>query len=334
MMQSGQEITILRIKRKRDQEPLEALVLHQQQQQQQHQQRRKVPRGLRVRPSTDSLASEWNRGENKDLVFALGETLSENDFGDSVKRRALQDRLASLSKRRYEDVMEVEGSAGEPVKRAATPTTMPQRAANFRVVGRREVAWDDGAALTPKRNVIPQVVAAVDLQRERERQRIKLLDAVNTDEFDTMVSTGEDADPYAAAALGAAKDSKVAVLNPQTVEELTPMVRDYLSFRTGRPEYVYDFYYVQQNQTGGLDPNTLRTPNVGSVLWVDDVGEFLGDSASHASDDDEDSNAEDFYRNDYPDEPDSDMGMDESYGSADEHGNTQGGGYDPEDYRW
>ncbi|KAJ2850859.1 hypothetical protein IWW36_001583 [Coemansia brasiliensis] len=317
-LQDNGDITVLRIKRKRDQEPLEALVIHQQQQQQ----RRKIFKGLTEHGSTDSLASEWEK--TKPTLFAFGETISEADFSDAAKRRALQTRLAQLAKSKQEGTI-MENSNKQTSTSASPASTSDSRQNTFRVVSRREMYLEDDMLQTPasSRNRIPEVVPVAELYKEK--QRVKMLDAVHTEEFDTTARTSEP-DPYAEVALGPVKDSKVAALDPRTVDELVPMVKDYLSFGPKQAEYVYDFYYIQKTYAG-VDPNVFPAANVGSVLWIDDVNEFLADSSSEFSDDDEDSNAEDFYRNDYPDEPDSDMGM---YYTSDEREAMRVDAYDEE----
>ncbi|KAJ2497859.1 hypothetical protein GGH96_004777 [Coemansia sp. RSA 1972] len=322
---SNEDITVLRIKRKRDQEPLEALVIHQQQQQ-----RRKVPRGLSSRNSTDSLASEWEKSKTP-MLFKLGETISETDFSDSIKRRALQNRLKSLSKPKEEhndDEMDVEDTPVAPPSTKPAAASADARQNTYRVVGKRELLMEEDMPYgsSAVRNMIPQVIPAADLYKEK--QRIKMLDAIHADDFSTTAGVSER-DPYADLASGSANDSRVARMDPRTVDDLVPIVQNYLSFDSIPTEYVYDFYYIQK-EYAGVDPNLLRTSNVGSVLWIDDVNEFMGDSGSNISDEDEDSNAEDFYRNDYPDEPDSDYGMDEFYGSSDEHNALREVAYDPE----
>ncbi|KAJ1940758.1 hypothetical protein FBU59_003711 [Linderina macrospora] len=121
------------------------------------------------------------------------------------------------------------------------------------------------------------------------------------------------------------------------MEQLLPMVRDYLSFSQTKPEYVYDFYYIQKNHPAGLDPNVLRSGNVGSVLWIEDADEFIKDEGSDGgNEEDEDSNAEDYYTNDYPDEPDFNSDVEEFYYSSDErdvlHEEEESDDY--EDYLW
>ncbi|KAJ2436921.1 hypothetical protein GGF42_008795, partial [Coemansia sp. RSA 2424] len=141
-------ITILRVKRKRGQEPLDALVI---QQQQQHQQQRKRPNRISNSPPNDGCATP--------LLFALGETISESDFSDSTKLQALQDRLTQLSTQ--DDAMEVEvpeGGGGLSQRRTiATPAAKPPQ---FRVLAKQQVKLDNSSR--PIRG-IPQVLAAADL---------------------------------------------------------------------------------------------------------------------------------------------------------------------------
>ncbi|KAJ2610637.1 hypothetical protein H4S08_003520 [Coemansia sp. RSA 1365] len=330
--QSNEDITILRIKRKRGQEPLEALVIHQQQQQQR---RRKIPRGLSGRNSTDSLASEWAASSTlkEPQLFAFGESLSEADFYDISKRQALQERLTNLSKWRR-DEMDIDDSE-RSVEDAPVTSKLPAkqsdtRQTTFRVIGKREVSLTDetpgGPSTMPAgiRSRIPEVVTAANWHKEK--QRIKMFDAINEDEFNTVV-LGNNRDPYAQVALGTDNESKVVAADPKTADDLVPMVRDYLSFAAGNPEYMYDFYYVKRSSSD-MNPNILHASNVGAVLWVDDINEFMGDSDSSCGEEDEDSNAEDFYRNDYPDEPESDSGMDEYYYSSGERDDIVNVAYD------
>ncbi|KAJ2778734.1 hypothetical protein H4R18_004422 [Coemansia javaensis] len=343
-MPPGGEITVLRIKRKRDQEPLDALVLHRQQ----TRQRRKF---LRSRPSSDSLAATPDAREP--LLFALGESITEADFGDAAKRRALQSRLAALAADNSnnnnnnddDDAMDVEDAPRPqpppppPPPPSGSAASAQRQHATLRVVGRREMLApdddDDGdddrtppassAAATsspllpgPPRSRIPQVIAATELrrqqqqqqqqrqqqqqqqqqqrQRQRDEQRVRMYDAIRED---------------APAPAPAARGGFVAQANPQTADELVPMVREYLSVGVPAPEYVYDFYYIPHAQAA---MGALHAANIGSVLWLGDPDDAIPDSDCDQGDEDDDSNAEDFYRNDYPDdEPDSASGADEYY---------------------
>lgn len=69
-------------------------------------------------------------------------------------------------------------------------------------------------------------------------------------------------------------------------------------------DYVYDVYYRDdENLEQGMN-----SMNVGSLVWFDNESEYLDDDSDSELGDfaDEDSNAEDYYQNDYPEEEDSD----------------------------
>ncbi|KAI8326130.1 hypothetical protein GQ54DRAFT_139237 [Martensiomyces pterosporus] len=337
--QASEPLTILRVKRKRDQEPLEALVIHQQ--------RRKIASqgdvhtseglasgglasgglasgGLASKATTDT--GDRTESSEKPLLFALGETISEAEFGDASRRIALQSRLTSLAKRRHEDTaMQQDGTQGAPKPEQATGPG-DARQTKFRVVGKRQIQLADDTLQQPATKStnygIPQVLASADL--EPARDKIRMFDAINEDDFLTTQSKGRP-DPYADLALGRPSSTNANGDSTQDImDTLLPMVRDYLSFSQPKPEYVYDFYYVQQSHAG-MDPNILRAPNVGTVLWVDDAEEFTngGDSDDDGNSDDADSNAEDYYTNDYPDEPEYNSEIDDYYYSSDEREQLQ-----------
>ncbi|KAG0230039.1 hypothetical protein BGW41_002627 [Actinomortierella wolfii] len=72
-------------------------------------------------------------------------------------------------------------------------------------------------------------------------------------------------------------------------------------------EYVYDIYYRDMNAD---QTQASQYRSVGSLLWYDDDGEenFIHEEDSSGDDyEDSDSNAEDYYMNDYPEEEDSDQ---------------------------
>ncbi|KAJ2744104.1 hypothetical protein GGI20_003244 [Coemansia sp. BCRC 34301] len=267
-------ITILRVKRKRDQEPLDALVLHKKQQNQ----RKKFSR----------LSNSFDDECATPLLFALGETISESDFGDSGKLQALQDRLTQLSTTYTGDnTMEVEE------ERVVANRQPPQQ---FRVVSKQQVRLGDNY-----RQGIPQVLSAADMRgRHAAQQRaIAMFDAVTDDRQDLRHQNLGPRDPYAEIALGhAPSPSPLPPPAATGVDDLVPMVRDYLSLAPAdcAPEYVYDFYYARSAQSSDA------LLSMGSVTWM--VDEDLDDESSDEDDEDEDSNSEGYYANDYPDDDD------------------------------
>ncbi|KAJ1880586.1 hypothetical protein H4R99_007628 [Coemansia sp. RSA 1722] len=242
----GNEITILRVKRKRGQEPLDALVIHQQQQQSQ-----------RRRLTTD----------HDGKVFELGQTLSQRDYDDQAKRQALQTRLAQLSQ--TADHTSMEDTPMETIRLSET-----RKQPRFRVNNSRQQAED-----RPIRSGIPQVVAAY---MARHTADVRILDAVRDDDQ-----------------------------GPLDVDDLVPLVRGGLALQNDDPEYLYDFYYEARN---GVVAGAS-----GTVLWTeDDDASVAGSESEHADQEEEDSNAEDYYANDYPDDPDSSSDGDAYYYGSDE----------------
>ncbi|KAJ1999800.1 hypothetical protein GGI02_000998 [Coemansia sp. RSA 2322] len=313
--ESPNVITILRVKRKRGQEPLEALIIHQQKK------KWTKEHSASSTPQTPSEAPQ---------LFALGETISESDFGDEAIRQALQDRLTRLSKHRDDDMeVEVTGTSPSGLKKIAQVLAPPPQA-KFRVVAaKQQVKLTSSAGGGRRVGGIPQVLAAADLGRDR--CSIKMFDAINEEEYAPQPQQQQRQphgvrDPYAQVALGSA------------VDELVPMVRNHLSLEKVDPEYVYDFYYARQQAQG----NALNAPTVGSVTWIDELDDLLAD-AEATDEDDEDSNAEDYYANDYPDD-ESGSEMDDYYYSEEELearedrddavdvGNMDGGMYQGDEY--
>ncbi|KAJ2862959.1 hypothetical protein GGH94_003926 [Coemansia aciculifera] len=221
--ETPEAITILRIKRKRGQEPLEALMVQE-------------PR-LFTRQKTDRSS----------LLFALGDTLTESDFGDSAKRQALQDRLAQLSSHTEVEMEDTE----------RPPRPMHPPSAQFRVLSKQQVKAARG---------IPQVLSAADLRNHRA---IAMFDAINEEDY---VPPSTRPDPYAEIALGPPRGA---------VDDLVPLVRDHLSLDHSAPEYVYDFYYARQPQSADA------MLSVGAVTWIDDTEDQADSSSDDGDEDED-----------------------------------------------
>lgn len=287
---SPEGITILRVKRKREQEPLEALLIHRQKKRPQYEH----PRHTLLKQQSVEDDSDTDSMMESTTLFSLGETISEMDFRDAQKRQALQDRLTSLYNGEEMD------AAG--IGRLSLDEKPKRQQSKFRVMGKREVSMTSPA-------VIPKVLGAEDMEKG-DRLKIKMYDAVNETEIQP---------PLSPMAVDNTRRRSIQTLPPSTsheermMDELVPMVDHYLSFEQQMaPEYMYDFYYTSNN-------NRPTGDNVGSVMWIDDVDEFLGEESEDSFDDeDEDSNAEDYYANDYPDEDDGILTMDEYYDSEGE----------------
>ncbi|KAJ2557885.1 hypothetical protein EV175_001074 [Coemansia sp. RSA 1933] len=307
-------LTVLRVKRKRDQEPLDALVIRQQQ--------RRVAKTRRTtggasRSGTPSIYDV----EDSPVMFALGETVTEADFGNAQMRAALQERLSMLQQstkkpsNNDDDAMDTDDTP--PVQPPQQIRNQPDRPTQFCVIGGRQVPLTDeippsAAAIGFElSHGIPQVFAAADLPTGTGTlRRIKMFDAITDEDVQTL-RMAESKEPRASQPVSNAID-----------DELVPMVRDRLTFATTRSDYVYDLYYIPSSNNHPAHNSHQVPPNVGSVLWVDDLDELLDGGASDSDagryDEDDDSNAEDYYANDYPDDPDSSSGVYEYYYSSEE----------------
>ncbi|KAJ1736563.1 hypothetical protein LPJ72_001284 [Coemansia sp. Benny D160-2] len=373
----GNTLTVLRVKRKRDQEPLEALLI----QQQQNQRQRRVAKTRRIMGAADGGrqtggsavsggimrsngdADDDDESDGGPLLFSLGETISEADFGNAQKRAALQERLATMHRAATptisattmtdDDAMMMETddtvnntsvSSGESQHQqqqpfsstADTGTGGPGGRGRTRggstqlcVIGGRQVQLlgDDprttatGAAdsMSALMNYgIPQVCAASEVRRGAHR-RIKMFDAITEHDVETLrlaeckerrQQRMQGAMAWPPPKLASAESAEDA----DAVGQLVPMVRDRLSLAPqAAAEYVYDLYYVQSKQPVAAAA-AMAQRSVAAVLWVDDINELLdgvGSGSDDGFDEDDDSNAEDYYANDYPDDPDS--GSDDGY---------------------
>ncbi|KAJ1800842.1 hypothetical protein LPJ59_000778 [Coemansia sp. RSA 2399] len=346
-------LTVLRVKRKRDQEPLDALVIHQQQ--------RRVAKTRRTAASASRSAtpSIYDVDEGP-VVFSLGETVSEDDFGNARKRAALQERLAMLQgkqqqhqqqQQQQQSTDEMMDTDSEPVVQKPVDSMVVGRPTQFCVIGGRQVPLTDdvpptAADIAFELNYgIPQVYATTELNASSAvHRRIKMFDAITEQDVESlrMAESKERREKQQQQQMMPVSADRTQREEPRkenmVEDELVPMVRDRLTFRaTPTSEYVYDLYYIQSRPL--LAPRSALDPSVGSVLWVDDIDELLDANASDSDgniDDDDDSNAEDYYANDYPDDPDSSSGVYEYYYSSEEREELRGmeGDDDGEDGVW
>ncbi|TFY72883.1 hypothetical protein EVG20_g151 [Dentipellis fragilis] len=267
-----QPYTILRIKRKRTDEPLDALVV-------QSRIRRKKSRG----------------GMN---VFQFAETLEQDAWDDERATKELQDRISTLAREQSSQV------GAEP---AREPLAAPPRADS----GRQYTVINALGDLKPNpyATAPPAVLSAKDL--EKQKADFQMYDAI---------LASENATP----------------MDPE-IEKFLPMLQDYLKVgetappasaasaplpspgvppasNVEGPDYVWDVFF---HRPGAL--NYTSVSNIGTLtgLPASFADPFSSDSESEPEDDaDEDSNAEEYYKNDYPDEEDSD-GSDEFHERSD-----------------
>jgi len=269
--------TILRIKRKRVDDAPEVLV---------------------VEPSTKGSKRRKSTGLD---VFQFAETVEASAWRDAEQTRELKNRISTLSK----DVQTTE-SKESPAASVQAPT--PSAPGDAELISRKSstanptrqyriVSQDESQP--SKRNPRfarepPKVLASKDLPPSASSSGLKIYDAVlysddaaqdGAPEMDKFQSLLQD---Y----LHVSDSTKSMASSSGSTSALSS---------SSSEDYVYDIFYHRPSALADLS----ESANVGTVsglpLAFDDSYDFDSDSEVE-DEEDEDSNAEDFYRNDYPDE--------------------------------
>ncbi|KAJ1981441.1 hypothetical protein H4R34_002073 [Dimargaris verticillata] len=276
---ASKPLTILRIKRKRTEEPLDAL---------------KVESGINVDDkrikshSTDTEKKSPGTEADMPRLFRLAETVDIQTFDDQEQTKLLQAKIHRLANRhlsaRFEKPENLPTGINEIIdqKKAkiASDKKSDARNARFRVVNRNR---------TPVINQSPEAIAA----------KLKgASDGPSVSELFHLVDAVKDSQISPSSLPRPGQPSSSAT------DSLIPMMEQYLSVDQTSDDYVYDVYYVDTADDDEFD--VIRAQKTyGSLLWTgveDDNYEFVPTSESEC--DEEDSNAEDYYAHDYPDEDD------------------------------
>ncbi|EDR13317.1 uncharacterized protein LACBIDRAFT_309045 [Laccaria bicolor S238N-H82] len=262
--------TILRIKRKRNEEPLDALV---------------VESRVRRKKSKGGIG-----------VFQYAQTVEVDDWEDEHCQKDIQDQISKLARESREaKTLDVPSLSDVP------PPAVPRQPQEEH--SRRYTIVEHEEPEVPTRRFPtspPKVVSAKDLPAKSKRHDFKMYDAIPS----------------------AKKASKRSEIDSE-MEKFLPMLNDYLKIHDMDPspvtntsmaapeslssegDYVWDVFYHR--------PATLSEWNeVANVGTLTGLPPSFGDTYDSASDSeeedeaDEDSNAEEYYKNDYPDEEDGD----------------------------
>lgn len=215
-------------------------------------------------------------------LFRLAETVEQNSFLNLEEAKKLKDRIS----RRIQP----------GVSRPQTPTSTEDRKdrlvreqkensskARYRVVNQnRSKATEDAPPVVQSSSE----KAAEDL--------FQMYEAVKDEEESKQAKLFVDDD----------------IEDPDDIMcNFIPMVKEYLTLQDKEEDkeedYVYDVYY---RDDADLEAEGVNNMNIGSLVWFDQQSEYLDDDSDSELGDfvDEDSNAEDYYQNDYPEEEDSD----------------------------
>ncbi|KDR82625.1 hypothetical protein GALMADRAFT_238041 [Galerina marginata CBS 339.88] len=274
--------TILRIKRKRNEEPLDALVIE-------SRVRRKKSRG----------------GIG---LFQYAQTVENDVWEDENRQKDIQDKISRLAR---EDATKLEWKASVPPTNEAplSPARIPTNLKDD--TPRRYTVVENNQVKPPSRRyptAPPKVLSARELENRRRASDFKMYDAIPTSGEQPMEQD-----------------------QPSEMDKFLPMLSDYLKLHdsetsaglqvsdqfsgltntsnrlsSSENDYVWDVFYHR--------PATLSEWNeVANVGTVSGLPPSFGDGYDSASDSDEevdeadeDSNAEEYYKNDYPEEENSD----------------------------
>ncbi|KAF8208600.1 hypothetical protein K438DRAFT_1812540 [Mycena galopus ATCC 62051] len=290
----AQSYTILRIKRKRNEEPLDALVVESR--------RRKKSRG----------------GVG---VFQFAQTVEHDAWEDDKRKRDIEDQISRLAR-------ESAGATLDP-KPPPNPRASPSTPKDDPLRRYKIIAHDEEVPTTRRRlpTSPPKVVSAKDVLPKAKDTGFKLYDAVLS--ADKPAAAGnEEMDKFIPMLNEYLKlnDISASASTSSIAETLPP------SESVSTDDYVWDVFYHR--------PATLtewnEAANVGTLTGLPPSITDPYDSASDSEEEDEadeDSNAEEYYKNDYPDEENSS----EEDDSGDEfHENSGNESYeeDGSDHEW
>ncbi|KAG1148502.1 hypothetical protein G6F37_010846 [Rhizopus arrhizus] len=270
-MSNNNQLTILRIKRKRTEEPLDALLLHQENEEKRLKKNNENKSVLKV--SATALPT----------VFRLAETVEEASFSNLDEAKKLKDRIARR-------IQPGTSRPQTPVSREERKEQLMQKQSDVSKKARYRVI-NQNRSKTVEQNAPPVVQSSAE---KAAQDLFQMFEAVREDETNNnnkqpKLFVDEDAD-----------DVDDIMCN------FIPMIKEYLTLNEKEPEdddYVYDVYYREEHNP------VVNTSNVGSLVWFDGATEYMddNDTDSEIGDvEDEDSNAEDYYQNDYPEEEDGD----------------------------
>ncbi|CAG8580518.1 760_t:CDS:2 [Paraglomus occultum] len=261
------KFTILRLKRKRNEEPLDALVVQQLLTNDNNRGGKKARRAVDNKP--DNMITQRSDTPLSSSVFRYAETVDEKSFEDATQTTQLRERIA-------------------------------------RLVNRKEAPRSRDSDTRRIKQIREQQIAQFNDDTRRERYRV-----INRNRF----------------------GGKEGLFN-QYVQSMQD--RPIERVPEASIEYVYDIFYKDDSN---LLAENNRWQNVAPAIWSDGENEVLLNDDSSDSQyftEDEDSNAEDHYTHDYPDEDevysdqaDSDYHEADSYDSHDVDSDND---YEEEEY--
>ncbi|KAF9267594.1 hypothetical protein L218DRAFT_955458, partial [Marasmius fiardii PR-910] len=276
--------TILRIKRKRNEEPLDALVIE------------------------SALPRKKTKGGKG--LFQFAQTVEDAVWQDEKQQKEIQEQISRLAK--AEEINNATATTSNPL------STSPVKPLHTSELNRRYTVIERELSNLQSQwnpSMPPPVLSAKELQAQKANADFKMYDAVLERNEET---TGTDLDPE--------------------MEKIMPLLQAYLkmsntptaSVANEDLDYVWDIFYHRP----GARQDWTQTSIVGTVTGLPPLGDPETDSGSEEEvedEADEDSNAEEYYKNDYPDEEDSDSDWNSS-DDFDRHSDYYGD--DGSDHEW
>ncbi|KAI9286697.1 hypothetical protein BC943DRAFT_228785 [Umbelopsis sp. AD052] len=295
---SEPQLTILRIKRKRNEEPLEALLVQQEAERQNNRGQRKIRKNIETNDKVPVVPR----------LFRLAETVGEQSFKNINEARKLKERISRRIQPGSRPMTpDVESRKEQRVEKQQVDA----RTARYRVIQQNRRKKEEPAGP-------PQVESAAD---KLSADLFQLYDAVKEKDSNANILLEDEAED----------DLVMCNFISMVKEYLTVEERDEEAKKFSQTPvddddgYVYDVYYRDDTAVKSAFPSH----NIGALIWADEQLELMNDDSDDSDvgdSEDEDSNAEDFYQNDYPEEEDYDDVLDE-YASSEQLSSDDDYGY-------
>ncbi|KAK3829654.1 MAG: hypothetical protein J3R72DRAFT_264184 [Linnemannia gamsii] len=310
-------LTILRIKRRRNEEPLDTLVVQEQLEKMAGKKQKKTEDETR-REKDNTAAGIMSRPKATPAVFRLATTVKKEIFKDATQSSQLREkitRMAESSPRPRSRLMDrhtgnYEERMHERRSDLAEEKRQEARTARYRVINQKRSGLS-----TPESRLPPKVKSSGEVAAEAELEMFKMYDAVKEDEPKTKQQLAKEAEeedimcnflPMVREYLTISDkkvDPKISVDETAASGRISSMSNrrgDAGGASDSEDEYVYDIYYRDVN----ADHTKESQRAIGSLLWFsDDENNFMNEDDSSDDDyEDSDSNAEDYYQNDYPED--------------------------------
>ncbi|KAF8929824.1 hypothetical protein BGZ47_000867 [Haplosporangium gracile] len=315
---SDEGLTILRIKRRRNEEPLDTLVVQEQLEKLAGKKQKKTEDESQ-REKENTAAGLMPLPKAAPAVFRLATTVNKGLFKDPTQSSKLREKITNLAessprpRSRLMDRHTVDYDERVQERRGELAETKRQeaRTARYRVINQKRSGYS-----TPDTKLPPKVKSSNEVAAEAQLDIFKMYDAVKEDEPKTkkqLAQEAEEADimcnflPMVREYLTISDkkvDPKISVDETAVSGQLSSAFSrrdDAGGASDSEDEYVYDIYYRDVNADHAKESQQRA---IGSLLWFsDDENNFMNEDDSSDDDyEDSDSNAEDYYQNDYPED--------------------------------